>query len=369
MERVRRGKSSHAIEGQRRRASLSRRIVVIVWALLLLTSLPPSLAPAAAQVSTINGIVNPGFENPGQAWEGFFVYGGGVANASDSSGWHTGSRAARLYAPVSGQYGGVCDEAADAVRASIREPISVTVAAADIVNSPASFSARWYVLPDGESVYSVRAGIWLDGYRVEYNYGISGLQNTSTVLSYNLGPVPVGQWFETRRNLYTDLVPLKLPSTVRILYVWFAAFGDCVSRGEIAWVDNARLFYYGDTYVAPQAQITPSVSSGAAPLTVEFNALPGAYVESYSWVSDDGVRGSGLTWTHTFSSVGEHSVTLTVQDSNGEIGIHIQRVSVTPGHLANALQSLPIFLASGGFLSFAIILVLFKRRLGRKFQD
>lgn len=279
---------------------------------------------------------------------------------------HIGSRAARLYAPVTGQYGGVCDEAADAVRASIRQPISATVTAADIVNSPGSFSARWYVLPDGESVYSVRAGIWLDGYRLEYNYGISGLQNTSTVLSYNLGPVPVGQWFETRRNLYTDLVPLKLPSTVRISYVWFASLGDCVNRGEIAWVDNTRLFYHGDTYTAPQAQITPSVSSGAAPLTVELNPLPGAYIESYSWVSDEGVRGSGLTWTHTFSSVGEHSVTLTVQDSNGEINIQIQKISVIP---ANALQSLPIYLASGGFLSLAIILVLFKRRLGRKFQD
>lgn len=333
---------------------------MIILVSLLLTLLPPR---ATAQAITINGIVNPGFENPGQAWKEFFVYGGGVANASDTSGWHTGSRAARLYAPVTGQYGGVCD-AADAVRASIRQPISATVTAADIVNSPGSFSARWYVLPDGESVYSVRAGIWLDGYRLEYNYGISGLQNTSTVLSYNLGPVPVGQWFETRRNLYADLVPLKLPSTVRISYVWFAAFGDCVNRGEIAWVDNARLFYHGDTYVAPQAQITPSVSSGAAPLTVEFNASPGAYVESYSWVSDDGVRGSGLTWTHTFSSVGEHSATLTVQDSNGEINVQIQKILVIP---ANALQSLPIYLASGGFLSLAIILVLFRRRLGRKF--
>ena len=363
MEHLSRRKSSHATKGQGPRASTSFRILMIILVSLLLTLLPPR---ATAQAIATNGIVNPGFENPGQAWEEFFVYGGGVANASDTSRWYIGSRAARLYAPVTGQYGGVCDEAADAVRASIRQPISAVVTAADIVNSPGSFSALWYVLPDGESVYSVRAGIWLDGYRLEYNYGVSGLQNTSTVMSYNLGPIPSGQWFEMRRNLYADLVPLKLPATARILYVWFAVFGDCVSRGEIAWVDTARLFYRGDTYTAPQAQITPSVSSGAAPLTVEFNALPGAYVESYSWVSDDGVRGSGLTWTHTFSSVGEHSVTLTVKDSNGEIDIQTQKISVLA---ANALQSLPIYLASGGFLSLAIILVLFKRRLGRKPQD
>ena len=68
----------------------------------------------------------------------------------------------------------------------------------------------------------------------------------------------------------------------------------------------------------PQPSFTASVTSGAAPLPVSFDAsassaLGGAIV-SYDWDFGDGQTGSGKLIDHTFAGAGTYAVTLTVID-------------------------------------------------------
>ncbi len=73
----------------------------------------------------------------------------------------------------------------------------------------------------------------------------------------------------------------------------------------------------------PTASITVDRQSGAVPLTVHFNgststASSGAdNIVRYAWSFGDGSTASGKTVSHTFTVIGEYSVTLTVTDSSG----------------------------------------------------
>jgi len=73
----------------------------------------------------------------------------------------------------------------------------------------------------------------------------------------------------------------------------------------------------------PTAKISIDRQSGAAPLTIHFNAsasTPSSGADSivrYKWAFGDGSNASGKTVSHTFTVIGEYSVTLTVTDSSG----------------------------------------------------
>jgi len=74
----------------------------------------------------------------------------------------------------------------------------------------------------------------------------------------------------------------------------------------------------------PRAEFNPTPSSGYPPLFVHFDASasrsPNGPILSYDWDFDDGEESSGVTVDHTFAEKGIYSVTLTVTDSEGEVG-------------------------------------------------
>lgn len=288
----------------------------------------------------------------------------------DTTVWHAGERTTKLSAPNNSTSGASCDQSKDSVRAQVGQPISVPGTLGKLVNSPGSFSVWWYVVPM-PTVYSIHAGIKLEGgYSMEYFYGTSDLANSSTAVNYDLGPVPdTGGWFPTIRNIYADLQPLQIPDplNVRVLEVWFGAFG-CTTQGETAWVDDATLLFDASVFTRPVALFTPSVSVGTAPLVASFDGSdshatsPGASIVSYSWTSGDGGAGSGVMWTHTFASPGNQSVTLTVEDSNGRISSQTQLISVTSGSPPVLFSPLFYFVSGGIVLSLVFFLGVSKRR-------
>lgn len=81
-----------------------------------------------------------------------------------------------------------------------------------------------------------------------------------------------------------------------------------------------------------------SPSSGQSPLTVTFDASAsggsGTYT-SYSWTFGDGTTGTGAQASHTYTNKGTSNevfpVTVTVKDSNGNVGNGYLNVTVTPG--------------------------------------
>ncbi|WKN31500.1 PKD domain-containing protein [Porifericola rhodea] len=71
---------------------------------------------------------------------------------------------------------------------------------------------------------------------------------------------------------------------------------------------------------APVALASANPSSGAAPLTVNFDGNSSTDdngIESYSWIFGDGQSASGAEVSHTYSSSGVYTVILTVIDAGG----------------------------------------------------
>ena len=71
----------------------------------------------------------------------------------------------------------------------------------------------------------------------------------------------------------------------------------------------------------PVARIAVSPGSGPAPLTVTVSGStssdPDGTITSYAWTFGDGATASGVSAEHTFASVGDFAVTLSVTDDDG----------------------------------------------------
>ena len=88
------------------------------------------------------------------------------------------------------------------------------------------------------------------------------------------------------------------------------------------------------TPAAPVPSFTLSTSSGAAPLTVNFDgsasASPSGLIASYSWSHGEDNGQSGATMSHTFTKPGVYPVTLCIYDDKGGCASLTQSVTVTP---------------------------------------
>ena len=73
--------------------------------------------------------------------------------------------------------------------------------------------------------------------------------------------------------------------------------------------------------LAPTAAFTASPTFGQPPLPVSFDATnstdPNGDLLTYSWDFGDGQNSTGVTASHTYSSEGTYTVTLTVTDIHG----------------------------------------------------
>jgi len=83
----------------------------------------------------------------------------------------------------------------------------------------------------------------------------------------------------------------------------------------------------------PTASFTAFPSSGAAPLSVSFDASlsydPDGSIVSYEWDFTDGHFGTGETTTHAFGTAGTYSVKLTVTDNEGASDSVTHSITVT----------------------------------------
>ena len=85
----------------------------------------------------------------------------------------------------------------------------------------------------------------------------------------------------------------------------------------------------------PVAVFVPDPTSGASPLTVDFDASasydPDGTVVDYSWDFGDGATGTGMTTSHTFATTTDktYTVRLTVTDDGGKSATTSVGISVT----------------------------------------
>jgi len=90
---------------------------------------------------------------------------------------------------------------------------------------------------------------------------------------------------------------------------------------------------------SPAASFTATPDSGAAPLTVQFNAGassdPDGTIASYAWDFGDGDSATGATATHTYAMAGVYVALLTVTDDEGTSDTTDRTITVTaPGNNA-----------------------------------
>ncbi|MBA4388525.1 MAG: hypothetical protein C0404_11125, partial [Verrucomicrobia bacterium] len=86
--------------------------------------------------------------------------------------------------------------------------------------------------------------------------------------------------------------------------------------------------------LAPVAVATATPTSGQVPLTVSFSGAsssdPDGTVVSYQWNFGDGATASGVTASHTYTSVGTFTATLTVTDNKSATSKATVVTTVTP---------------------------------------
>ena len=89
----------------------------------------------------------------------------------------------------------------------------------------------------------------------------------------------------------------------------------------------------------PQPSISADPTSGALPLSVNFDAAASTdsdgSIVSYGWDFGDGSNASGVTASHTFTSVGTFTVSLTVADNSGDSATTTVAVEVLPAEQNN----------------------------------
>ena len=79
------------------------------------------------------------------------------------------------------------------------------------------------------------------------------------------------------------------------------------------------------------ANITTSLTSGDAPLTVTFDASDSTgYISSYSWQFGDGSTDTGALTTHTFNNAGNYTTTLIIEGPNGTSKIETVSIAALP---------------------------------------
>jgi len=261
---------------------------------------------------------------------------------------------------------------------TVDTPVAVAIASVTSGNGPllVSFDASGSTDPNGDALTytwgfengTTATGITIDNEFTEFgnhvvtltvNDGNGNTDSTTltiTVTNPNLPPVAL-----FTNDVNTGIVPALVvfdasgstdPNGDALTYTWdfgngdtttgvttsyeFTSIGDfevtlTVSDGNLESSIVKRILITDGT---PIASIVIDRMSGFAPLEVVFDASdsvdPSNNALSYAWDFGDGTSGSGVNITHTFTTVGQYNVLLTIDNGQGGIDVETKIITVSP---------------------------------------
>ena len=107
----------------------------------------------------------------------------------------------------------------------------------------------------------------------------------------------------------------------------------------------------------PQAQISLSVASGRAPLSVTVGVRnasdPDGTITAYYWTSADGQQATGSTATFAFTQAGTYLIDLLIEDNSGARGHAAQSIVVAPAAVAAGAVSPKVGMGEFGGIALA----------------
>jgi PKD repeat protein len=135
-------------------------------------------------------------------------------------------------------------------------------------------------------------------------------------------------------------------------------------------INAARLSDTGTANLPPQAALSATPQSGTAPLVVAFSGAASLDPEgtplSYAWNFGDGVTGSGMAASHTYTLAGNYTARLTVTDAEGASDEASTVITVTqPASLALVSSAVTLSAKLRGSTLTATGNVLVKNGLGQ----
>ncbi len=111
---------------------------------------------------------------------------------------------------------------------------------------------------------------------------------------------------------------------------WDGSDPSCISRltKRVIYFDDVSVLQSsGPTPIAPTADFNSNVTSGDAPLAVQFNDLS-ENANQWDWNFGDGNNSTLQSPMHTYFAAGNYTVTLTVSNENGTAS-KIAKINVT----------------------------------------
>jgi PKD repeat protein len=127
---------------------------------------------------------------------------------------------------------------------------------------------------------------------------------------------------DAKNNLESVFLPAGTSGSITVTVTAATIAGDGVpGNGDGTDQDFALVVYnFSSAPVAPTSNFGASVTTGPAPLTVNFTDTSAGSVTSWAWDFGDGATSTAQNPSHTYAAVGTYTVTLNVAGPAGSDG-------------------------------------------------
>lgn len=165
--------------------------------------------------------------------------------------------------------------------------------------------------------------LFIADYNGDWIQYLTNITNTPTKFDFGIDVTPNAQ-----SGPSGGIVHLISGPDTNLYYVTY--YGPTLNTSEVR-----RIRYVDGGNTPPTAKANANITSGYAPLTINFSSTgtfdPDADVLTYDWDFGDGNTDSGQNVSHTYTTSGEYTATLTVTDSSDASGT--DTVTITIGNL------------------------------------